>query len=179
MKTILLITALLTTGGLQAQAQLYGQLGTSYQFASDFDPELSWDYLIGYAYGPHALEVQSGIYGFEDTVDGQKLEFEMLPILINYAYGFETESRFQYEAGFGAGVAVSEFDIANPAGTDDVGEDAIFVGQVFGRALYPMNDHVAGVLEYRAMITGSVDEGEEEVEGQLIHGPTLSLRLSF
>lgn len=180
MKTVLpLIVLTLITTGTTASAQIYGQAGASYLLPSDFDGDVNVDGLVGYAFGQNAIELQLGTYGFEDKVAGETVGLDMLPILINYARRFDPAGKVRYEAGAGAGVAVSKFDIPNPIGTDDVGEDAIFLGQVFGRAIYPLTGNIEAVAEYRLMISGSVDEGEEQVEGQLIHGPGLGLRFTF
>lgn len=162
-----------------AHAQVYGQAGVSYLLASDYDAEVNWDGLVGYGFGANALEVQTGMYGFEDTVNGVDVELEMMPILINYVRRLDGAGTFRYEAGFGAGVAISEFDLVRPTETDDTGEDAIFLGQVFGRAIYPLTSQLEAVGEYRAMWSGSVDEGDEEVESQIIHGPSISIRFTF
>lgn len=179
MKSLLPLASLFLVFTTSAHAQVYGQAGVSYLLASDYDAAVNWDGLVGYAFGPNAVEVQTGMYTFDDTVNGVDVEVEMMPILINYVRRLDSSGTFRYEAGFGAGVAISSFDLVRPTPTDDTGEDAIFLGQVFGRAAYPLTDRLEAVGEYRAMWSGSVDEGDEQVESQIIHGPSLGIRYTF
>ena len=157
-------------------ADVYMQVGASYLLSSDFDNEFNWSYLLGYEFNEnHAVEIESGIYGFDDDRSGFKAEYELTPILINYRYSTANPDKLNYFAGFGAGVSVTEFDLS----PTQSGEDAVFTGQGFGGLSYEILKDVLLLISYKLMYFDEANESDFKVDPQFVHGPELSLRYTF
>lgn len=171
----LVFPLVLSLFAVNSHAQFYVEAGPSYLYSSDFDSILNWDYRAGYTRGVHSLEVHSGAYAFDNDELGFEQDLKVTPIVINYVRDFGGAGKFDYEAGIGAGVGITDFEVT----ADLDGEDAVLLGQVFGRALYDFTENIDGVVELKAVYLGEANEGDFAIDAQFMAGPTFSLRYTF